>query len=88
MILRALSLALAISLSLFLLLGAPLLTTHIHGWGRGILMLALLGIAGTFIHGVGFIPRNWLGKILLSPPVAPWLSWALMGTLLIFLGKP
>ena len=38
------------------------------------LMLIMIGISGGFIHGVGFIPRFWLWKILFSP----WLAWPLM----------
>ncbi|MBM3468873.1 MAG: hypothetical protein FJX71_05525 [Alphaproteobacteria bacterium] len=74
MISRLISLALAISLSSTLLFGAPLFTDKIQGSGRGILMLGLLGIAGGFIHGVGFVPRRLIFKIIFNP----WISRILM----------
>jgi predicted membrane protein len=74
MITRTISLLSAVSLSLTLLFLAPLLKDGIQGGGRGILMLVLLGIAGGFIHGVGFIPKMYLLRCLFNP----WVSWPLM----------
>ncbi len=74
MISRLISLALATSLSLTLLFAAPLLADKIQGTGRGILMLGLLGIAGGFIHGVGFVPNTIFFKFLFNR----WISRILM----------
>jgi predicted membrane protein len=70
----------AIGLSITLLFAAPLFTDKIQGTGRGILMLALIGIAGGFIHGVGFVPRNIIFKFLFNP----WISRILMASTLLF----
>lgn len=75
MISRLISLGMATSLSLTLLFGAPLFADKIQGTGRGILMLGLLGIAGGFVHGVGFVPHNIVFKFLFNP----WVSRFLMG---------
>lgn len=80
MISRVFSLVIAISLSLTLLFAAPLFADKIQGTGRGILMLGLIGIAGGFVHGVGFEPRNIFFKVLFNP----WVSWLLMTTTLYF----
>ncbi len=70
----------AISLSLTLLFAAPLFADKIQGTGRGILMLGLLGIAGGFVHGVGFQPHNIFFKLLFNP----WVSRLLMASTLFF----
>lgn len=80
MISRAISLLMAISLSLTLLFAAPLFAEKIQGTGRGILMLGLIGIAGGFVHGVGFEPRHVFFKFLFNP----WVSRILMSTTLFF----
>jgi cyd operon protein YbgE len=80
MISRVLSLLLSISLSLVLLFAAPMFAQKIHGMGRGILMIVLIGIAGGFIHGVGFQPRHFLFKCLFNP----WVSRILMLSILFF----
>lgn len=80
MISRLISLAMAISLSLTLLFAAPLLAGKIQGAGRGVLMLTLLGIAGGFVHGVGFIPRHIIFRFLFNP----WVSRSLMASVFFF----
>lgn len=80
MISRTISLFMAISLSLTLLFAAPLFADKIQGAGRGILMLGLIGIAGGFVHGVGFQPRNIIFKFLFNP----WISRILMASTLFF----
>lgn len=80
MISRLISLSLAMSLSLILLFAAPLLADKIQGTGRGILMLGLLGIAGGFVHGVGFVPHNIFFKFLFNR----WVSRILMASTLCF----
>lgn len=41
---------------------------------HGILVLCLLGVAGGFVHGVGFVPRSRLFRVLFHP----LLAWLLM----------
>jgi predicted membrane protein len=74
MISRLISLSMAVGLSATLLFAAPLFADKIQGSGRGILMLGLLGIAGGFVHGVGFVPRNIFFRFLFNP----WISRILM----------
>lgn len=80
MISRLISFMMATSLSLTLLFAAPLFADKIQGSGRGILMLCLLGIAGGFIHGVGFNPRPIVFKFLFNP----WVSRLLMTSAFFF----
>jgi len=80
MISRLISLAMAIGMSLTLLFGAPLFADKIQGAGRGILVLGLLGIAGGFVHGVGFTPRYVIFQFLFNP----WVSRILMGSVFFF----
>ena len=80
MISRLISLIMATGLSLTLLFAAPLFADKIQGVGRGILMLGLLGIAGGFVHGVGFTPRHGIFKFLFNP----WTSRILMVMLFFF----
>lgn len=80
MISRFVSLGLAISLSLTLLFAAPLMADKIQGAGRGILILGLLGIAGGFVHGVGFVPNSIFFKFLFNR----WISRILMASTFLF----
>jgi cyd operon protein YbgE len=80
MISRLISLMMATGLSLTLLFGAPLFAEKIQGAGRGILMLGLIGIAGGFVHGVGFEPRNIFFKFLFNP----WVSRLFMASTFFF----
>jgi len=80
MISRLISLIMAIGLSITLLFAAPLFADKIQGAGRGILILGLLGIAGGFVHGVGFEPRNIFFKFLFNR----WVSRLLMASTLLF----
>jgi cyd operon protein YbgE len=80
MISRLISLVMATGLSITLLFAAPLFADKIQGAGRGILILGLIGIAGGFVHGVGFEPRNIAFKFLFNP----WVSRILMSSTLFF----
>ena len=82
MISRLISLGLAISLSLTLLFAAPLMADKIQGAGRGILILGLIGIAGGFVHGVGFVPNSIFFKFLFNR----WISRILMASTFLFYG--
>ena len=71
----ALAASLALMLFPFLLRQVP--GTRLHS----ALPIVLLGVAGAFIHGIGFVPDNKLLRTLFGPACA----WALMisGTLLM-----
>lgn len=68
---RALSLAVALVISVGLLAWPTLVVTtegHVdHGW----LMVLMWGMAAGYVHGVGFIPRNRLLRVALGP-LAAW----------------
>jgi predicted membrane protein len=67
---RALSLAIALAISVSVL-AWPILVVSAdgsvdHGW----LTLLMWGMAAGFVHGVGFVPRNRLLRLALGPIVA------------------
>jgi len=82
MISRIISLTMAIGLSLTFLFGAPLFADKIQGSGRGVLMLGLIGIAGGFVHGVGFEPHHIFFKFLFHR----WIARILMTSTFFFYG--
>ena len=43
--------------------------------GHGVLALIMWGMSAGFVHGVGFVPRNRILRVLLGPVVA-WLGMA------------
>ncbi|MGD2073398.1 MAG: cyd operon YbgE family protein [Gammaproteobacteria bacterium] len=47
------------------------------------LTLTMWGVAAGFVHGVGFVPRNGLLRVLLGPLAA----WSLMPCGMLFLAK-
>ena len=72
---RALSLTAAGALALSLTLTPQILGRQAaSGAAHAGLSLAMLGMAGGFVHGFGFRPDNLALRILFSP----WMSWALM----------
>jgi predicted membrane protein len=72
---RALSLTAAGALALSLTLLPQLLGRHAaSGTAHAGLGLAMLGMAGGFVHGFGFRPDSVVLRVLFSP----WMSWALM----------
>ncbi len=42
---------------------------------HGLLMLVMLGVSAGFVHGVGFVPRHLLWRLVFSP----WTAWTAMG---------
>ncbi|MDP3845046.1 MAG: cyd operon YbgE family protein [Pseudomonas sp.] len=81
---RALSLLLASPLALLLLIHpAAMLDAQGH-YSHNLLMLVMLGVAGGFVHGVGFDPYLRLWRLLFGP----LLAWPLLalGYWLLFLG--
>lgn len=71
---RALSLLMAVPLSLVLLIHpASMLDANGH-YSHSLLMLIMWGVAGGFVHGVGFEPRAMAWRVVFHP----LLAWALM----------
>lgn len=69
-----LSFLLATPLSLVFLIHPALMLDSQGNYSHGSLSLVMLGISAGFIHGVSFVPRFWLWKILFSPIV----GWPLL----------
>lgn len=71
---RALSLLMAVPLSLVLLIHpASMLDANGH-YSHNLLMLIMWGVAAGFVHGVGFDPRALVWRVLFHP----LLGWAFM----------
>jgi cyd operon protein YbgE len=71
---RALSLLMAVPMSLVLLIHpASMLDANGH-YSHSLLMLVMWGVAGGFVHGVGFEPRALAWRVVFHP----LLAWALM----------
>jgi cyd operon protein YbgE len=72
---RALSLLMAVPLSLVLLIHpASMLDAQGH-YSHSLLMLVMWGVAGGFVHGVGFEPRALAWRVVFHP----LLAWGFMG---------
>jgi predicted membrane protein len=67
---RAISLALAVLTSLVGLLVPFLLARRLDAATHAALSLMMLGLAGAFVHGLGFRPRSAALAVLFSPSVA------------------
>jgi predicted membrane protein len=73
---RGVSLLAALSLMLLVtLLPRGLTTEDGSPINHGVLALIMWGLSAGFVHGVGFIPRNPILRVLLGPLVA-WLGMA------------
>ncbi len=81
---RMLSLLAASGLSLLIILYPQAVMPGGVAPGHSALMLCMWGIAGGFVHGVGFVPRNALLRVALGP-LAAW-PLMLVGTLLMLAG--
>ena len=78
---RGVSLATAFALMLLVtLFPRPLTVEDGSPISHGVLTLIMWGMSAGFVHGVGFVPRNRLLRVLLGPVVA----WLLMGVGLFF----
>ncbi len=73
-LMRFISLLLALMITGILFIAPGHIAGNIEELNNGYLMLVMLGLSATFIHGVGFDPIFWLWKILFSP----YLSWAIL----------
>lgn len=73
---RGVSLLVALALMLLVtLLPRGLTTEDGSPIGHGMLTLIMWGLSAGFVHGVGFVPRNRILRVLLGPLVA-WLGMA------------
>lgn len=74
--LRLFSLLLASSLSALLLTYPRAVATSLSEVNHTLLFLVMWGIATGFIHGVGFVPRMIIWRIVFNP----FIGWPLMAT--------
>ena len=78
---RGISLLVALTLMMLVtLLPRGLTTEDGSPISHGVLVLIMWGMSAGFVHGVGFIPRNRILRVLLGPVVA----WLWMGVGLAF----
>ncbi len=78
---QGISLLTALALMLLVtLLPRALATADGSPINHGTLMLIMWGLSAGFVHGVGFVPRHPVLRLLLGPVVA----WLLMGVGLVF----
>lgn len=78
---RGITLATAFILMLLVtLFPRPLTVEDGSPISHGTLMLIMWGLSAGFVHGVGFIPRNPVLRVVLGPVIA----WLLMGVGLVF----
>ncbi len=73
--LRLLSFALAITLTVLVLAYPKDIASSVSDVRHGVLALLMWGIAAGFVHGVGFVPRLPLWRIVFHP-VTGWLTMA------------
>lgn len=71
---RLVSLLIGSSVSILLMLFPFVLGTQITSAGRIGLVILLLGISGSFVHGFGYTPEQTAWRLLFSP----WMAWALV----------
>jgi predicted membrane protein len=67
---RAVSLALALPVSAVLLVAPFLLAHHLSDADHGLLSLMMIGLTGALVHGMGYVPRARVLRLLFSPAVA------------------
>ncbi len=68
------SLAMAIVLSSLLLIYPRVVAVSIGDVNHGLLTLLLWGISAGFVHGVGFVPRMSIWRVVFHP----FIGWPLM----------
>ena len=78
---QGISLFTALALMLLVtLLPRALTTADGSPINHGTLMLIMWGLSAGFVHGVGFVPRHRVLRVLLGPVI----GWLLMGVALVF----
>ncbi len=76
---RLVSLLLAIALSVLLLAYPRAVAASLSEVNHALLSLVMWGIAIGFIHGVGFVPRMIVWRIVFNP----FIGWPLLATALL-----
>jgi predicted membrane protein len=71
---RAASLIIASAASLIGLIFPFILAAHATGLNQSVLLVMMFGIAGAFVHGVGFQPKGAFFAAL----IAPIFTWPLI----------
>lgn len=73
-LMKIMSFMLATPLAAVMMVHPSLMLDEQGHYSHPMLMLVMLGISAGFIHGVGFVPRFWLWRLLFSP----YIGWPLM----------
>jgi predicted membrane protein len=68
---RALSLAISLAISVSVMAWPILVVSADGSVNHGWLSMLMWGMAAGFVHGVGFVPRNRLLRVVLGP-IAAW----------------
>jgi len=72
---RALSLALALTVTAFVIAFPRFFAQSMHEVPHGLLAALMLGMSLAYVHGVGYVPqRRWL-----RPLASPLAAWPLVG---------
>jgi len=66
---RFCSLFLAFVMSALVLILPNLIVGEDGAYSHGFVSLVMLAISGCYVHGIGFVPRNYLALVLFSPYV-------------------
>lgn len=72
---RLISISLAFALSALILIFPRAIAVSISDVNHSLLSLLLWGIAVGFVHGVGFVPRMAIWRVVFNP----FIGWPLMG---------
>jgi cyd operon protein YbgE len=78
---RTVSFVLAVALAALILVYPGVIADSVSDVRHGLLSLLMWGIAAGFVHGIGFVPRTTIWRLLFNPA----LGWPLMlGGLALF----
>lgn len=76
---RVFSFVLGLLSSVFVLIWPQYVARDLSQLDHSFLSLVMLAMSGCFVHGVGFVPRNIIGRWLFSPylcwPVVAIAAW-------------
>lgn len=71
---RAISFAIALSITLSVVTYPRLYASDMHDVAHGLMALLMLGMSACYVHGIGFVPRN----AVLRWTFSPWVAWPLV----------
>lgn len=69
--LRAVSFAIALSITFSVVTYPRLYASDMHDVAHGLMALLMLGMSACYVHGIGFVPRNAVLRWVFSP----WVAW-------------